>query len=263
METEKAAPAGAGWCIYVLTPILPRTRSSAPMVKLTPPIPRPNKKLWSERLKRLLRYRLVIPLKRSRHPPEYTARAVAVGLFWGLTPTVLFQVAVTVVYWWISRRFLRRDFSLIIALCWTWVSNMFTVLPLYYLFYITGHFILGWENASGYSGFVELWRSTVAGAGITGVPSWDLVQAWGAFIFKDWFAAMAVGCLPYAIIAAWLGWRWSLALVKAYREARQRRAERREHAALEQAGRDPMPRVRDARAPAKPRRTGPEGANYG
>lgn len=233
------------------------------MVNSTDSNGKTNKKLWSERFKRLLRYRLVIPLKRSRHPPEYTARGVAVGTFWALTPTVGIQMAVVLIHWWVSRRFFRQDFSVVNAMAWTWITNVFTLLPFYYLFYVTGQFMLGAEKRTGYSGFVQLWKSTVHSAVASDVPLAELVQTWGALVFKDWFAAMSVGSLPYAILGAWLAWRWSLALVKAYREARRRRAERRERAARERAALGWTGRGRAPSAPPKRRRTGTEGANCG
>ena len=40
------------------------------------------------RLQSVIRRRLIIPLFRSPHPPEYTARGVLIGLFVALTPTI-------------------------------------------------------------------------------------------------------------------------------------------------------------------------------
>ena len=85
---------------------------------------------WSERLQRWLRYRFVVPIKRSRHPPSYTARGVAVGLFWALTPTVGVQMAMVLLSWIVLRRINPRwDFNVIHAMDWTWVTNFATVLP--------------------------------------------------------------------------------------------------------------------------------------
>ena len=72
------------------------------------------------RVKRLIRLRLVIPMVRSRQPPENTARAVAVGLFWAFTPTFGIQMALAAVHWYIARTVFRRDFSVIVAMAWTW-----------------------------------------------------------------------------------------------------------------------------------------------
>ena len=37
---------------------------------------------------RLLRFRLVLPLLRSHHPPQFAARGTAVGLILAFTPTI-------------------------------------------------------------------------------------------------------------------------------------------------------------------------------
>ena len=59
-------------------------------------------------LLRGLRYRLVIPVFRSPHSPEYTARGVANGVFWGLTPTVGLQTIEIVATWLIAQRVRAR-----------------------------------------------------------------------------------------------------------------------------------------------------------
>lgn len=162
---------------------------------------------------RTVRYRLLIPLFRSPHPPEYTARGVAVGMFWGLTPLVGAQSFVIGGLWLVARR-LRWEFSLLQGLAWTWVSNVFTMLPLYYLFYLTGMFLLGdAHEAAGYHAFLALWQRTAEGeperrflaqvlssVRVLGVPA-------------------ALGCLPWAIGGAWLSYVWSYRIV----ERRQRR----------------------------------------
>jgi len=58
--------------------------------------------VW-HRFTRLMRYRLVIPILRARHEPEYTARGVFVGVAWGFTPTVGFQMPIVFVIWSIMR----------------------------------------------------------------------------------------------------------------------------------------------------------------
>ena len=110
--------------------------------------------LW-ERLSRLARHRLVVPIKRSPHPPEHTARAVMFGVFWAMTPLVGVQMYLVFFTWLACRRSEKLNFSLIIGLAWTWISNVFTMWPLYYVFYVTGKFLLGrLDTASGYEGFV-------------------------------------------------------------------------------------------------------------
>jgi len=50
------------------------------------------KRSFMENMRRLLRLKLLIPLRRSPHSPEYAARGVAVGMFWALTPLVGIQM---------------------------------------------------------------------------------------------------------------------------------------------------------------------------
>lgn len=171
-----------------------------------------------ERLSRVARHRLVVPIKRSPHPPEHTARAVMFGVFWALTPLVGVQMYLVFFTWLACRRSERLNFSLIIALAWTWISNVFTMWPLYYVFYVTGKLLLGrLETASGYQGFVEKWEAVLANAG--GVIDSVLVSA--KMIAQDQGIPLMVGCLPYAFGGAWVSYQWSLKYVRRRRLARR------------------------------------------
>ncbi len=178
---------------------------------------------------RLVRYRVIIPLKRSRHPPEHTARGVMVGLVWGFTPTVGIQMPLVFVTWLVTRRLIKWDFSVIIAMAWTWITNVVTIGPIYYAFYLTGQVMLGrGGEATGYSAFRELWDGAFRSAG--GVDADDTFHSgfdwfWTYFteVIGDWGLAMAVGSVPWAVLIGWLGYVWSLRFVIRHREARQRR----------------------------------------
>lgn len=165
---------------------------------------------------------MVIPLKRSRHPPAYVARSVAVGLFWAMTPTFGVQMAIVFVHWLVVRRLGRWDFNVVHAMAWTWVTNFVTLIPAYYTFYTTGQMLLGhWGDISGYQGFVELLNLN-ATFGVT-ESSWrsfgdvDVLLTYFDVIIKGWFVSMLVGCLPYAILGTWLGYKWSLRLAISHR----------------------------------------------
>ena len=207
------------------------------------------------RFGRWLRYRFVVPIKRSRHPPQYTARGVAVGLFWAMTPTVGIQMMFVLANWLAFRRLAPRwDFNVIHAMAWTWVTNFATVLPAYYLFYLTGQVVLGrWDDLTGYAGFIQLWDASTAGGTTTdylpGAASnpdvyYDVIVA-------GWGLAMLVGCPPYAIAAAWLGYVWSLKLAI----ARRRLIGRRRY------GHDPRDPMQTGRP--YPERPGESGAGRG
>jgi uncharacterized protein (DUF2062 family) len=164
-------------------------------------------------LLRGLRYRLLIPVLRSTQSPEYTARGVANGVFWGLTPTVGLQTIEITSTWLVARALLRKDSSLLQAYLWVWVNNPITMIPMYFLFYVTGLLMLGdVSRASGYGAFASLWTRAAA------MPWWEgflaMLQAIGAPLF--------LGAVPYALIGTALAYRWALALVR----KRQRRLRR-------------------------------------
>ena len=176
-----------------------------------------------ERLSRLIHFRLVVPLKRSRHSPEHSARGVMVGLFWAFTPLVGVQMYLVFLTWLATRRNPRLAFGLIVGLAWTWVTNVFTVWPVYYAFYFTGRIFLGRrEGATGYDGFVSRWESVLA----ANDGFLERLYASVRLVAHDQGLAMAVGCLPYAFGGAWLGYYCTLQFVRRRRRGRQRTAAR-------------------------------------
>jgi uncharacterized protein (DUF2062 family) len=158
-----------------------------------------------ESLRRLVRYRLMIPVFRSAHSAEFTARGVANGVFWGLTPTVGLQTLEIVATWFLGRRVFNRDSSLLQAMIWVWVNNPVTMIPMYYAFYVTGLWMVGQGGGGqGYEAFVALWTANAT-------LSWSarlgaIVHAIGVPIF--------VGCLPYAIVGAVISYRWAVSVVR-------------------------------------------------
>ena len=168
-----------------------------------------------QRLMRVLRYRLVIPLKRSRHAPEHTARGVMIGVAWAMTPTVGFQMPLVFANWIITRKLFNWDFNLVNALAWTWLSNIFTLPPLYYLFFISGQFMLGrFDDLAGYEVFLNL----IDGWQEVSLSNWNATSIWFLAIIKGPGAAMIVGCIPWAILSGWISFIWSLAFVRKYRK---------------------------------------------
>jgi uncharacterized protein (DUF2062 family) len=188
-----------------------------------------------ERLYRTMRLRLIIPMIRSRQPPENTARAVAVGLLWAFTPTFGIQMALTCVHWYIARTFFKRDFNVVVAMAWTWVTNLFTVPICYYIFFLTGQIILGrWNDLTGFSSFQKFWVTAMGESG--GDPT--SLQAWETYfsiIVQGWGLALLVGSIPFAILGYIGGYHWTLHMVRRWRAARLERR-RKKAAAQRQAG---------------------------
>lgn len=179
--------------------------------------------LW-HRLARAARFRLIVPLMRSRHTPEWSARAALVGLIWALTPSVGFQMPLVFVTWLAARRLFKWDFSLIQGLAWTWVTNAFTALPCYYVFFLTGQVMLGrWSDLSGYDSFLRIFRAVFA----DDLTLLATTKAVSKVLLLEWGTAMWLGSLPWALLVGWIGYRLTLRFVIAYRHARARRMARR------------------------------------
>jgi uncharacterized protein (DUF2062 family) len=183
----------------------------------------PPKTFW-QRMRRLLHYRFVIPLMRSRHTPEHAARGSFVGLFCAFTPSVGIQTPLVLAAWAIARRFPGWDFNLILAIAWTWVTNAFTALPCYYVFYLTGEIMFGrWNRLTGFDDFRLMWGDIFsADQGML-----EQMQALARLLILDWGATILVGSLPWAFLTGWLGYRYSLKFVLAYRHARAERMKKR------------------------------------
>lgn len=162
---------------------------------------------------RTLRYRLVVPVFRSTHPPDVTARGVANGVFWALTPSVGLQAAAILVTWFVLRTVGGRESSLLQALVWAWLNNPLTMVPLYYAFWLTGVVLSGGTVSSGgYDQFQQMW------ADVTTTP-WSAHTA-TALGTMGW--TMALGCVPYAIVASSLAYRWTFRVVERRQQRRAR-----------------------------------------
>ncbi len=146
--------------------------------------------------------------------------AVAVGVFWAFTPLVGIQMYLCLMTWLPFRYFRRLNFNLIIAWAWTWISNVFTMLPIYYIFYVTGQVMLGrWDDLSGYDGFVGAWDEIFT----THEGFWESLAAYAKLVALEQGRALIIGCLPYAIGFGWLSYVWSLKFVRHRRRERRNR----------------------------------------
>ncbi|NMM43207.1 DUF2062 domain-containing protein [Rhodospirillaceae bacterium KN72] len=194
----------------------------------------PPKRL--SRIARLLKYRLVVPIARGRHDGSYTARGTAIGLFFGLTPTVGIQMPMILVFWGILKA-LRSDwkFNLIVALAWTWPTNVLTAPFYYYLCLMTGRLMLGDTTDLGFADFRAHIDSVLA------QDSGFLESLWVYTheIFKTWGLPLFVGCIPWTIIGTWGGYYLTMKFLKKFREKQRIMAHnRRERLARKRAAKE-------------------------
>lgn len=185
---------------------------------------RRKQKSFTARMKRLMHFQLIIPLLRSKHSPEYTARGVALGFAIGITPTAGLQLILCGLIWVIARKIFKWDFNVLLAMAWTWNSNTFTIPPIYFICYVTGQLLLGhWSDAIGYHAFAMKFA-----------PIFDLDLSWGSvgdvisFLVTDVFLVMMLGCIPWFVLSYWACYRWTMRFMERYHLARdERRATRR------------------------------------
>ena len=162
---------------------------------------------WRTSLERATRYHLIVPLRRSRHPPEHTARGVAAGVFWGVLPILGLQTVAIVLTWTLARR-TRWDLSLVQALAWQWVNNPLTMVPLYYLFYTTGHLMAGHGWAGGYHAFLGLWTATTSETATWLGKAISIARVLGL--------PTLLGAVPWAVVGALLTYRFARNLAQKF-----------------------------------------------
>jgi len=175
---------------------------------------------------RLLKLKLVIPLLRSPHPADFKARGVAVGMGWAMTPLVGIQMTLVMITWVFFKKILKKDFSVPLALAYTWVTNVFTMLPIYYIFYVTGQILFGhWNDISGYAQLHDILHDTF-------MSDLSFSEQWLLFfklLLQDWGLAMIVGCLPWLIAGAWISYALTMKFERVRAERKQSKLKIRKH----------------------------------
>ncbi len=173
-----------------------------------------------ERALAAIRTRLIHPLLHTHHTPEYIGRSVMFGLMVALTPTVGIQMPMVFLIWLGVKRFRPEwDFSAVVAMAWTWVTNVATAPPIYYLYIITGRTLTGrLDRVRDYDTFASRLTESLTEDATWLESFWvyavNLVDKFGIPLF--------VGCVPWVIIGSWAGYRWSRSFIIGVRRARER-----------------------------------------
>lgn len=171
-----------------------------------------------------LKIKLIKPILRARHPPDYTARGVGVGLFVAFTPTVGIQIPIIFALWAIARIVNRNlAFNPFLAMVWSMFTSVFTIAPLYFVFVQTGRFMLGrWLNIRSYEAYLSRFEKTAYSD--TGWIEGVWTQAVGSL--AEFGVPLFVGSLPWAIGFSIIGYLWSLRFVRRHRASRAQKQQR-------------------------------------
>ena len=94
--------------------------------------------MW-QRIRIYLDDKLIRPFRESKSPTSEVALGAMIGMFWAMTPLVGIQMTLVTINWFLFK-FIRFRFSIPIAMVMVWLSNPFTMGPLYYMFYMVGFY---------------------------------------------------------------------------------------------------------------------------
>ncbi len=150
---------------------------------------------------------LIKPIMESHAPIPQASLGAAVGMFWGLTPTVGIQMWLVWVTWLFLKFSFHRPFDLLIGTAMVWISNPLTMFFMYYGFLITGYHFFNFLGIAvepiNYDTF------TLQLSAITENPAlstFEVVEKGFEFLLIDLGFPMIIGSLFYAIPCAFLSY---------------------------------------------------------
>ncbi len=134
-------------------------------------------------------------------PPHRLALGIAIGMFVTFTPTIGFQMALTVFFAWLLGA------NKVVGIVLVWLSNPVTILPIFYFCYRIGHFLVGGERVN-WRWWAQLARPPVGW--------WASVQFyWERFMHLA--APLWIGSLIVATLVAYAAYYVSYYAICGYR----------------------------------------------
>lgn len=144
---------------------------------------------------------LIKPVLVSIAPVKQVSWGVAIGLFVGLTPTMGIQMYIVAAIWMFCRYVIRFHFNLPVGVALVWITNPVTVIPIYYLFLLTGSIVLQAEDILSFKHFEEEFTLIAEQEG-----AWNSIVEGTRFLLVDLGWPMLVGGLCYAVPFAIVGY---------------------------------------------------------
>lgn len=168
--------------------------------------------------------RFLRPINKLKLTPEVVGRTMFVGLLWGLSASVGFQLIFVALFWLIGR-WADRPFNFPIALLLTGITNPLTITPIYSAYFFIGCSLLPSCQPAHFSVKFLLERLSEEGP-------WSLLADSWSFLTITFFAS-----LPFAVAAGVAGYWFGRTLGERLHKRRQKRA------AARLAHRRPHPRT--------------------
>jgi uncharacterized protein (DUF2062 family) len=170
-------------------------------------------------IEKLITEKLINPVLHSNAPVSEVSLGVAFGVFLGLTPTVGVQMYLVALVWSIYRYIFGRHFSLPVGVAMVWISNPLTMVPLYYLFLVTGYRLLETQNGISYELFTEYLGHISSTEG-----TWEMIVAGSRFLLIDLGWPMIIGSLVYAVLGFIISYFMTERIVTSHRKGKARLA---------------------------------------
>lgn len=141
-------------------------------------------------------------------PPHRLALGIAVGMFVTFTPLIGFQMMLSVFLAWLLRA------NKLVGIPLVWISNPFTIIPIYYPCYRLGCIMLGETVVnSKWSHLGTEWQQLLADPATT----WGLkVRFWWEGLM-DFVAPLCLGCLVVGLVFGVASYYLSLVMIRNYR----------------------------------------------
>lgn len=170
-------------------------------------------------LKKKIKDHIIDPIIQSVSPVKEAALGSAVGMFFGMTPTVGIQMWLVFMVWIFCKYVLDIRFDLVIGTALVWLSNPLTMFFLYYAFLVTGYefyAIVGVDiNALTYESFSTQLTDIV---NMPGAGKWEVIVEASRFLLYDLGVPMIVGSLFYAIPLSIISYFGTKKLLHQYRK---------------------------------------------
>ena len=166
-------------------------------------------------IEKLITEKLINPVLHSNAPVSEVSLGVAFGVFLGLTPTVGVQMYLVALVWSIYRYIFGRHFSLPVGVAMVWISNPLTMVPLYYLFLVTGYRLLETQNRISYELFTEYLGHISSTEG-----TWEMIVAGASFLLVDLGWPMIIGSLVYAVPGFIISYFMTKRIVTSHRKSK-------------------------------------------
>tara|TARA_Y100001970_G_C14245261_1_gene867688 strand:- start:1713 stop:2282 length:570 start_codon:yes stop_codon:yes gene_type:complete len=171
------------------------------------------------KLENILKDKFINPILHSTDPVSEVSLGVAVGVFFGLTPTVGIQMYLVAAIWTIYRYIFKKHFNLPVGVAMVWISNPLTMIPLYYLFLMTGYWLLETENVLSYMIFTENINRISQTEGTL-----NMIANGSQFLLIDLGWPMIVGSIIFAVPGFIISYFLTYRIVSSHRKIKARLA---------------------------------------